>query len=61
MKKDFDCIGATQTKINVACLGLESGPRLESDINLGRKRTTEDDKHPGSDHPQCQHRKVGLA
>ena len=21
-------------------------------LNLGRKRTTEDDKHPGSDHPQ---------
>ena len=29
--------------------------------NLGLKRTTEDDMHGGSDHPQCQHRKVGLA
>ena len=28
-----------------------------------QKITTEYDKHPGSDHPQCQngHRKVGLA
>ena len=25
---------------------------------MGCKRTTEDDKHPGSDLPQCQHRKV---
>ena len=27
-------------------------------FNGGRKRTTEDDMHPGSDHPQCQHKKV---
>ena len=42
-----------------------------SRLNLGCKRTTDDDKHPGSDHPgsdhsgsdhpQCQHRKVSLA
>ena len=30
-------------------------------VNLRRKRTTENDKHPGSEHLQCQHRKVGLA
>ena len=30
-------------------------------LNWGRKRTIEDDVHPGSDHPQCQHKKVGLA
>ena len=24
-------------------------------FNWRRKRTTEDDLHPGSDHPQCQH------
>ena len=30
-------------------------------FNWRRKRTTEDDMHPGSDHPQCQHIKVGLA
>ena len=24
-------------------------------FNWGRKGTTEDDIHPGSDHPQCQH------
>ena len=31
-----------------------------SHLSLVCKRTTEDDKHPGSDHPQCQHRKVRL-
>ena len=30
-------------------------------FNCGYKRTIEDDMHPGSDHPQCQHIKVGLA
>ena len=31
-------------------------------FSFGRKRTTEDDdKHPGNDHPQCQHRNGGLA
>ena len=31
-------------------------------FNWGRKRTIEDDMHPGSDHPQCQQiKKVGLA
>ena len=30
-------------------------------FHWGCKRTTEDDMHPGSDHPQCQHIKVGLA
>ena len=29
-------------------------------FNWGCKRTIEDDMHPGSDHPQCQHIKVGL-
>ena len=27
---------------------------------FGMKRTTDDNKYPGSDHPQCQHRKVGV-
>ena len=31
-----------------------------SPLYLGRKRTTEDDKHTGIEHPQCQHRKVML-
>ena len=35
--------------------------QCRSRFNLGRKRTTEDDKHPGSDHPQCQRRKLALA
>ena len=30
-------------------------------FNWGRKRTIENDMHPGCDHPQCQHIKVGLA
>ena len=29
-------------------------------VHWERKRTIEDDMHPGSDHPQCQHIKVGL-
>ena len=29
-------------------------------FNWGRKRTIEDDMHPGGDHPQCQHRNGGL-
>ena len=28
--------------------------------NLGYQGTTEGDKHPDSDHPQCQHRKVNT-
>ena len=30
-------------------------------FNWGRKITIEDDVHPGSDHPQCQRIKIGLA
>ena len=30
-------------------------------FNWGYKITIEDDMHPGSDHPECQHIKVGLA
>ena len=30
-------------------------------LNVGHKKTTEDDKHPGNDHSQYQSIKVGLA
>ena len=39
-------------------LALNIGERL---VNWKHERTIEDDVNPGSDHPQCQHRKVGLA
>ena len=37
---------------------VNAGPIL---FNWGRKRTIEDDMHPGSDHPQCQHIKGRLS
>ena len=43
---------------------IEEGPLTLGTMPMAAggmaKKTIEDDMHPGSDHPQYQHRKVGL-
>ena len=47
--------------VSVKCFGLVYAcVTFKSRLNLGRKRTTEVNKRLGSDHRQCQLRKVAL-
>ena len=42
----------------IDCTGISGKTLIRNPLSLGWKRTTEEHKHPGNDHPQCQHRET---
>ena len=56
------CVCACVRACVRVCVCLESGNHVNvGPVSIWGRKQTEDDKHPDSDHPQCQHRKIALA